>query len=73
MTFEEIKEALPSLSPAERTELCEILGALVEGVSVEEFRARNAAIDEELNDPSESLTAEQVRESIRTMKFDEAP
>jgi hypothetical protein len=72
MSFAEIKEALPKLSPAQWSELRENLQALEEGVSVEELRAMNAAIDEALNDPSPGFTLEQVRESIRTMKLDEA-
>jgi hypothetical protein len=72
MSFAEIKEALPSLSAGERAELSETLSALEEGVSVEQFRAMKAAVEEELNDPSEDLTADQVRDSIRSMKFGDA-
>ena len=68
MTFAEMKEALVSLSPEERAELQESLHALEEGVSVEELRAINATLDEELNDPSSGLTLEEVRENIRSLK-----
>ncbi len=73
MSFAEIKEALPSLSADERAELSETLHAMEEGVSVEELRAINAALDEELNDPSPGFTLEEVRESIRSMKLGDAP
>jgi hypothetical protein len=73
MSFAEMKEALVSLSLEERAELQEHLHALEEGVSVEELRAINAALDEELNDPSPELTLEEVRESIRTLKLGDAP
>jgi len=68
MSFSEIKEALVTLSPEQRTELQESLHALEEGVSVEELRAINATLDEELNDPSSGLTLEEVRENIRSLK-----
>ena len=68
MSFSEIKEALVTLSPEQRTELQESLHALEEGVSVEELRAINATLDEELNDPSPGLTLEEVRENIRSLK-----
>jgi len=63
-----MKEALVTLSPAQRTELQESLHALEEGVSVEELRAINATLDEELNNPSHGLTLEEVRENIRSLK-----
>ena len=63
-----MKEALVTLSPEQRTELQESLHALEEGVSVEELRAINATLDEELNDPSPGLTLEEVRENIRSLK-----
>ena len=69
MSFSEIKEALITLSPEQRTELQESLHALEEGVSVEELRAINATLDEELNDPSPGLTVEEVRQSIRSLKL----
>jgi hypothetical protein len=72
MSFAEIKEALLQLSPAQWSELRENLQALEEGVSVEELRAMKAAVEEELYDPSENRTAEEVRESIRAIKFDDA-
>jgi len=68
MSFSEIKEALVTLSPEQRTELQESLHALEEGVSVEELRAINATLDEELNNPSPGLTLEEVRENIRSLK-----
>ena len=68
MSFSEIKEALVTLSPEQRTELQESLHALEEGVSVEELSAINATLDEELNDPSPGLTLEEVRENIRALK-----
>ena len=68
MSFAEMKEALVTLSPKQRAELQESLHALEEGVSVEELRAINAALDEELNDPSPGLTLEEARESIRSLK-----
>ena len=68
MSFSEMKEALVTLSPAQRTELQESLHALEEGVSVEELRAINATLDEELNNPSHGLTLEEVRENIRSLK-----
>ena len=68
MSFSEIKEALVTLSPEQRTELQESLHALEEGVSIEELRAINATLDEELNDPSPGLTLEEVRENIRSLK-----
>ena len=63
-----MKEALVTLSPEQRTELQESLHALEEGVSVEELRAINATLDEELNVPSPGLTLEEVRENIRSLK-----
>ena len=68
MSFSEIKEALVTLSPEQRTELQESLHALEEGVSVEQLRAINATLDEELNDPSLGLTLEEVRKNIRSLK-----
>ncbi len=68
MSFSEMKEALVTLSPEQRTELQESLHALEEGVSVEELRAINASLDEELNDPSPGLTLKEVRENIRSLK-----
>jgi len=68
MSFAEMKEALVTLSPAQRSELQESLQALEEGVTAQELRAIHAALDEELNDPSLGLTLEEVRESIRSLK-----
>jgi len=60
VSLAEIQSALPSLTPEERKALQESLDALEEGVSVEELRAMNAALDEEMNDPSPTIPAEQV-------------
>ena len=68
MSFSEMKEALVTLSPEQRTELQESLHALEEGVSIEELRAINATLDEELNDPSPGLTLEEVQKNIRSLK-----
>jgi Ca2+-binding EF-hand superfamily protein len=68
MSFSEMKEALVTLSLEQRTELQESLHALEEGVSVEELRAINATLDEELNDPSPGLMLQEVRENIRSLK-----
>jgi len=64
---------LPKLSPDERAELQEYLHALQEGISVEELRAINAALDEELNDSSPGLSVDEVRESLRSLKPGDAP
>jgi hypothetical protein len=68
MSFAELKEALVTLSPEQRAELQESLHALEEGVSVQELRSINAALDEELNAPSPGLTLEEVRQSVRSLK-----
>ncbi len=68
MSFAELKEALVTLSPEQRAELRESLLALEEGVSVEELRAINATLDEELNDPSPGLTLEEARQSVCSLK-----
>jgi len=60
MSLTEIEAALPSLSPEERATLQEALYALEEGVSIEEWRAMNAAIAEAFNDPSPSIPSEEV-------------
>jgi len=60
MSLSEIQDALPSLSAEERAALHEALYALEEGISVEEWRAMNAAIEEELLDPSPTIPAQQV-------------
>jgi len=60
MSLAEIQSILPSLTPEERKTLQESLAALEEGISVEELRAMNAALDEELNDPSPTIPAGQV-------------
>ncbi len=68
MSFAEMKEALATLSPEERAELQESLYALEEGVSLHELRAINAALDEELTNPSPNLTLDEVRANIRSLK-----
>lgn len=68
-----MKEALVTLSPQQRAELQESLYALEEGVSVEELRAINATLDEELSDPSPGLTIYEVRKNIRSLKPGDAP
>jgi len=60
MSLSEIQSALPSFTLEERVALHEALYALEEGVSVEEWRAMNAAIEEAFNDPSSTISAEQV-------------
>jgi hypothetical protein len=65
MSFAEMKELLPTLTSQEQDELQDCLGALKEGVSVEEFRAIRAAIDEALMDPSPSIPIEEVREKLK--------
>jgi hypothetical protein len=64
MSFAEMMELLPTLSDKERAELADCLGAIEEGVSVEEYRAIKAAIEESLNDPSPGYTSEEVRAHI---------
>ncbi len=73
MSFDDVKKAIATLSPEQRTELEEALHALDEGITVEELRELNAMIDEELNDPSPELSVEQVRESIRSLKPGDVP
>jgi hypothetical protein len=73
MSFAEVKELLPTLSIEERAELAECLQAIEEGVSVEELRAINAALDEEINDPSPTLSSEQVRTNLRNFVRKNAP
>ena len=60
MSLSEIEAALPTLTLEERAALQEALYALEEGVSVEEWREMNAAIEEAFNDPSPSIPAEEV-------------
>jgi len=60
MSLAEIRAALPDLTAEERASLHETLFALEEGVSVEEWRAMNAALEEELAHPSPLIPAEQV-------------
>jgi len=73
MSFTEIKEALVTLSVEERAQLQEQLNAMEEGVSVEELRAINRALDEAINDPSPNLTLEEVTHSIKSLKLDDVP
>ena len=56
MSFAELKEALLTLSPEERAELREHLHALDEGISIEEYRAINAALDKKRTDPAARIT-----------------
>jgi len=72
MSFTEIKEALSTLSQAQRVELEEHLHALDEGVSVKQLREINAMLDEELNEPSARLTLEQARERISRLNLGDA-
>lgn len=72
MSFAEIKEELATLSPEQRAELRESLHALEEGVSVGELRTINAALDEEIHDPSPGLSLEEVRKNIRSLKPSDA-
>jgi len=72
MSFAEIKEALPTLSPEQRAELEEQLHALDEGVTVEQLREINAMLDEEINDPSTGFTLEQARERISRLNVGDA-
>ena len=60
MSLTEIQAALPLLTEQERASLHETLYALEEGVSVEEWRVMNAALEEEFADPSQAVPAEQV-------------
>lgn len=60
MSLSEIQAALPELTLEERATLHEMLFALEEGVTVEEWRAMNAALEEELAHPSATIPAEQV-------------
>jgi hypothetical protein len=52
MSLSEIQAALPTLSVDERASLHEALFALDEGISVEEWRSMNSALEVELADPS---------------------
>jgi len=64
MSFAEMKELLPTLTPEERASLIESLQAMDEGVSVEEFRAINSALDEEIKDPSPEVSIDEVRAGL---------
>jgi hypothetical protein len=63
----ELEKFVSSLSESERHALRDILGAAEEGVSVQEFRAMTAALDEELNDPSPALSATEVFAELRSL------
>jgi len=64
MSFAEVKELIPTLTAEERASLLEMIHAADEGVSVEEFRAINAAIEEALNDPGPGIPIEEVRKKL---------
>ena len=72
MSFAEMKEMLPTLTPEEQTELHDCLCAMKEGVSVEEFRAIRAAIDEALMDPSPSIPIEEVYKDLEKLTRSDA-
>jgi hypothetical protein len=67
MSFAEVKELLPTLTAEERASLFECLQALEEGVSVEEFRAIKAAIEEELNHPSPTCRIEELEADLERL------
>jgi hypothetical protein len=67
MSFAEMKELLPTLTPEEQTELHDCLGAMKEGISVEEFRAIRAAIDEALMDPAPSIPIQEVYKDLEKL------
>jgi hypothetical protein len=67
MSFAEMKELLPTLSSEERVELLECIQALGEGISVQELRAMNAALDEELNDPSPTVSIAEVYKDLENL------
>jgi hypothetical protein len=73
MSFAEVKEAVAQLSEEECSELIEQLQAQQEGVSIEEFRAIKAALDEALNDPSPSLSLKEVRAELDAWSRARAP
>jgi hypothetical protein len=60
VSLTEIQSALPSLTAEERKALQESLDALEEGVSVDELREINAALDEARHDPSPGVPADDV-------------
>ncbi len=72
MSFAEMKELLPTLTPEEQAELHDRLGAIMEGVSVEEFRAIRAAIDEALMDPSPSVPIEEIYKDLEKLTRNDA-
>ena len=72
MSVAEMMELLPTLTSEERIELMDQLGALEEGVSLDEFRAIRAAIDEALRDPSPSVPVEEVYKDLERLVQDHA-
>ena len=73
MSFAEMKELLPTLTPEERASLIESLQAMDEGVSVEEFRTINAVLDEEIHDPSPEVSIDEVRAGLASRVRRNAP
>jgi hypothetical protein len=73
MSFAELKELLPTLSEKERAELSDCLGAIEEGMSVEEFRALKASLEESLHDTSPTFSAEEVLAEIEKLGRGDAP
>ncbi len=73
MSFAEMKQLLPTLTPEERASLIESLQAMDGGVSVEEFRAINAALDKEINDPSPEISIDEVRAGLASWARRHAP
>jgi hypothetical protein len=73
MSFAEMKDLLPTLSEKERAELSDCLGAIEEGVSVEEYRALKASIEEALRDTSPTFSAEEVLAEIEKLRPGNAP
>ena len=65
MSRVELENLVSALTEAERNALRDMLNAADEGVSVDEFRAMTAALDEALNDPSPPIPAEQVFADLR--------
>jgi hypothetical protein len=67
MSLGEMERLVAGLTEMERSALRDILNAAEEGMSVEEFRAMTAALDEALNDPSAPLPSEQVFAELRAL------
>jgi len=72
MSFAEMKELLPTLTPEEQNELHDCLCAMKEGVSVGEFRTIRAALDEALMDPSPSVPIEEVYKDLEKLTRSDA-